>query len=307
MVEVFGNVADWVSAISAVAGTVIALRVLIFVRDTYKLQNKQIDQQNTQISIQNDQLDLQRKQLDSQEKELKATREHLIKQQFETVFYKMLDTIFTIGKDIKDSARHDFFVEFINRMKVSFNDIYKHEVTGKSDYEVIKLIDKREKIYSESQRHAAFDKLQNSSGRLNNDQKKTFLAWVANSNDSLEMILDSIYFHHFMETDSLLGHFFRYIVYTIEFVEREISYVDPKRTDEEREKYIKLIQAQLSNNQLVVMFYNCLCHVSYDSDYKPEAKKLMERYSLFKNLLPEMLIRGDHQDLYNIDFKFPYK
>lgn len=83
-----------------------------------------------------------------------------------------------------------------------------------------------------------------------------------------------------------LGHYFRTLYNLIKFV--DLSPVDDKRI------YTNLIRAQLSSDELFLLFYNCLSDLGADR-FKP----LIEKYALFNNLNRETLIEPEkHSILY---------
>ncbi|EHK9087749.1 putative phage abortive infection protein [Vibrio parahaemolyticus] len=84
---------------------------------------------------------------------------------------------------------------------------------------------------------------------------------------------------------SELGHYFRYL-YNI------IRFIDEKNYD--TATYMRIVRAQLSDQELLMLFYNCLS-VHGREKFKP----LVENYALFDNLPISKLINRNHGRLYN--------
>jgi len=82
-----------------------------------------------------------------------------------------------------------------------------------------------------------------------------------------------------------LGHYFRTLYNAVKFVDNA-KIENPKL-------YTNLIRAQLSSNELLLIFYNCLSHYGRDK-FKP----LIERYSLLKGIPEGKLLHESHKGLY---------
>jgi hypothetical protein len=57
--------------------------------------------------------------------------------------------------------------------------------------------------------------------------------------------------------------------------------------------YMNLLRAQLSINELVMLFYNCLGDIG-----RKKFKSLVEEFALLENLSEGVLMREDHRNLY---------
>ena len=86
-----------------------------------------------------------------------------------------------------------------------------------------------------------------------------------------------------------VGHYFRHLYQVVKFVDDQKDF--PKDF-EEKKRYTDFIHAQLSNDELGVLFYLGL------SNQGAKFKILVEEYSLFENLPLDMLINEEDKDLY---------
>jgi len=95
-------------------------------------------------------------------------------------------------------------------------------------------------------------------------------------------------FHHHHK--ALTGHYFRLLYNIIKFVHNsEIS---------KKKLYTNLVRAQLSSNELLLLFYNCLSELGTEK-FRP----LVEEHNLLKNMPRENLIDQEHLKYYsNIAF-----
>ncbi|MHB9474269.1 putative phage abortive infection protein [Mesorhizobium sp. W016] len=77
-----------------------------------------------------------------------------------------------------------------------------------------------------------------------------------------------------------LGHYFRYLYNLIRFIDN--AGVSPR--------YMKLVRAQLSDYELVILFYNCLTPAGF------KFKHYAEKYTLFDNLDSAILFSKTHRN-----------
>lgn len=87
---------------------------------------------------------------------------------------------------------------------------------------------------------------------------------------------------------SFLDHYFRHLY-------RIYKYVDSSDliADEERYDYACIIRSQLSDYELVMLFYNCLTE-----NGREKFKPLIEKYAIFNNLRDELLANKEHKKEY---------
>jgi hypothetical protein len=93
-------------------------------------------------------------------------------------------------------------------------------------------------------------------------------------NHSDEKILDLSYRIYWKEVQLELGHYYRYLFNMIRFV---------KQNSPDDTFYIKLIRSQLSDQELLLLFYNCL------SEQGENFKAYAEEFALFDNMPPRLL------------------
>lgn len=98
-------------------------------------------------------------------------------------------------------------------------------------------------------------------------------------------IIEQAYNYFWPRNRNNLGHYFRY-VYNI------FKFIDASGRDDKKD-YANIVRAQLSDYELVVLFYNCLSVYGRER-FRPLAVK----YSLFDNMPIDLLIRPSHESLY---------
>lgn len=107
-----------------------------------------------------------------------------------------------------------------------------------------------------------------------------------NSNEQVEAKRISLAYSEFYnEPQNDVGHYFRNLYAIVNFIESSAV--------ENLELYVNLIRVQLSNNELLLLFYHSLS----DSGEK-RLKLLIEKYALFESLPNDKLLHEKHKPLY---------
>lgn len=90
----------------------------------------------------------------------------------------------------------------------------------------------------------------------------------------------------FKENQSDFSHYFRNLYTITKFIHQS--------DNEDKQKYVDILRAQLSTHELLLLFYNGL------SDYgSTKFKPLIEKYALLKNMPQQSLIEVEHIKGYN--------
>lgn len=88
---------------------------------------------------------------------------------------------------------------------------------------------------------------------------------------------------------SFLDHYFRHLYRIFKYVDTSDSI-----SEDERYEYACIVRSQLSDYELVMLFYNCLT-----ANGRAKFKPLIEKYSIFNNLREELLAKGEHKKEYS--------
>lgn len=84
-----------------------------------------------------------------------------------------------------------------------------------------------------------------------------------------------------------LSHYLRFLYNIFKFIDSSELPIDLKK------KYTNIVRAQLSDYELLILFYNCL-HKNGSQRFKP----LIEKYSVFNNLQDDLLLNPIHRNFY---------
>lgn len=105
---------------------------------------------------------------------------------------------------------------------------------------------------------------------------------------------------YILDLGNPMSYYFRYLSNLVDYV------VEYWKDDETKiTKYLSFIQAQMSDAELCLMFYNCLSGLSKDSNYTHHLFDHLNHYNFLQNLPEEWLDnRNNHYFYDSISFRF---
>jgi len=105
----------------------------------------------------------------------------------------------------------------------------------------------------------------------------------------------------FDDKSHFLGHYFRYLYNIIKLVLAE------RKSEKDRKKYLGILQAQMSNDELCLLFYNLLSRYSFNKTTgKPMFRKIVDKYGLLENINSQYIFNKVLADEYFPKTKFHY-
>ena len=113
--------------------------------------------------------------------------------------------------------------------------------------------------------------------------------WIIENLRPRPKMVEGDYNEVFSQYQPYVSHYFRHLYHIIKFIDDSIHF--PKEF-EEKKRYTDFVRAQLSNNELSLLFYLGL------SDPGTEFKGLVEKYALFENIPSKVLIDEEPRKLY---------
>lgn len=215
------------------------------------------------ILLQRIELKYQREELIETRKEFKIQNSTLKLQRFENTFFSLLELhhkiVDSIDLDVeKQKAVRDMSLRHIEYETIKSRDVFKHTYNHMSQY------------------------------------LKT-----AHS----ENVINKIYTEHYQKYQTDFGHYFRNLYRMVKLVNDSelLSETKEDMDDKTKEKlsysikykYTSIIRAQLSDYELLWLFYNGLSENGHEK-FKP----LIEKYTLLKNLQKDNLAQVGHKEHY---------
>ena len=212
------------------------------------------------LELQREELAATRVELEGQKKQLQAQDQTLQKQNFESSFFQLL----RFHSEIVNS------MQFINQEGQEAEEMY-------SGRESLSQILFRLKSISKVAYETA--------------NEIFYLEMLGDSDEGRQLLLErfnSKYEEFFTEYQSSIGYYFRNLYNGVKFVHEH----DFPKKFEAKKAYINLIRAQLSSDELVLLFYNCL------SNRGSKFKTLVEEYSLLEDTPLEEDIHKQLKELF---------
>ena len=250
----FGDfVGGIVGSIWALAGVVLFYVALSEQRNDFKTNRKVLKSQTKALKQQIKEFELQREELSETRKVFKTQSKTLKSQQFESTFFNLVNLHHEIVSSID-------LVSYENKPANSIKEF--SEQIGKSGDRI---------ITTGRDTFVKFRKgLKNQYKNAKNDHE---------GKEEFE-IVNIAYNEYYQRHQSDLGHYFRNLYHIFKFI--KTSKIGNKL------RYTSLVRAQLSNDELVMLFYNSISENGLEK-FKP----LIEEYHLLKNLNPKTLINKD--------------
>ncbi|KQN32370.1 hypothetical protein ASE92_17340 [Pedobacter sp. Leaf41] len=200
------------------------------------------------------------------------------KQQFETTFFNMLNVL----HNIKLSMKKKVIINFIEEHPEGQNFI---------DYAIEELSKEYNSVYGainpQSQLAIIFEKIQQNK-KIESLEREVIRDDINNS-----------YLIFYKNFHAELGHYFRYLYNLLQFTLKN------RKPQNDHVEYINLIQAQLSNNELALLYYNVLSDKGLNRNKEYNFFNILDEYNFFENIDQNSLIKRSHHVLYpSTKFKF---
>lgn len=217
------------------------------------------------ILLQRQELKLQREELRDTRKEFETQNETLKLQRFENTFFNLLNLHHQIVNAID-------FRFYKTKEKESFS-FFGSKTKDGEEMEVVVITGR--------------DVFRNRYNSMLEDLEK--------QPDNYE----NIYLKHYEESQTDFGHYFRNLYRMIKLVDQtdffyNSSTVTAKEIFKTKYRYTCIIRAQISDYELLWLFYNCVSENGIEK-FKP----YIEQYSFFKNIPHNLLAHPNHIKLYD--------
>lgn len=206
------------------------------------------------LLYQREELKLQRKELNEQKLEFREQNKTLKRQRFENTFFNML----SLQQEIVANISFDE-VKTIFDFNAHTQDKQRTSYNGRSLFREMYL------------------NLKVSIG------KKQFYHGVKGAIQA-----NNYGVYSYISATTRFDHYFRHLYRIFKYVDTSDLIID-----DERYEYACIVRSQLSDYELVMLFYNCL-----STNGKDKFMPLIERYSIFNNLRVELLAKNEDKEAY---------
>lgn len=239
---------------------------------------------------------LQRQDLKRQQREIARQNATLRSQQFENSVFQLLGLHTSIVEKliIKSHIGRDAFTYFIELLKVSSPEF--------RIFHALRKLTRQENYELHRNKSIPNDALP----RIDSDEKSAIENDIAKgliivkkfeeSDESYHAsLINSSYSLAHEKSKDGLSHYFRNLYHIFKFIDEADIRADDKI------RYARIVRAQLSDEELVAIFYNCIAITDSARGLElgyPKMTYFAQKYEILKNLNRYSLIHERHMDIY---------
>ena len=237
--------------IFALVGVILFYVALTEQRKDFATNREALHAQTKALKQQIVEFELQRQELSETTQVFKIQTETFRKQQFESTFFNLINLHHQIVTSIDISRREDKYPRLESLINKNANKHEKETVvtTGRDCFGIF-----RKEFISIYQKYK-----------------------VENPKMNELTVINNSYWIFYQKHQSDLGHYFRNLYHVFKFIDNS---GEPNKST-----YTSLVRAQLSNNELFLLFYNCASNLGNEK-FLP----LIEKYHLLQNLNKDNII-----------------
>jgi hypothetical protein len=258
----FGDfVGGLIGSIWALAGVVLFYVALTEQRKDFATNREVLDAQTDALKQQIKEFELQRVELSETRKVFKIQSETLKKQQFESTFFNLLNLHHDIVNSIDLSSTKKKYGQFTTGLTpAQKNEKITEFTTGRDCF--VNFCKGFRNVYNRYK--------ENNESNLNERE-----------------LCNESYLQYYEIHQSDLGHYFRNLYHIFKFIKNS-DIIDKKR-------FTSLVRAQLSNDELFLLFYNSASELG-----RAQFLPIIEKFQLLKNLNRNGFIEdNNHKNFYN--------
>jgi hypothetical protein len=233
-----------------------------------------------------------------QKEEIAEQNLTISRQRFETTVFQLLNLHSSIVEKLllKSYRGQEAFAYFIELLKLGAEEFRIFHALKKLTQAEIYQIHANKILPQE-----ALSKLDAAEqGALNADIAKNFdkINKFESTDDSYHSsVVNAAYAAAHNRSQDGLSHYFRNLYHIFKYID------DSNIEDEEKQKYVRIVRAQLSDNELVAIFYNCIAITDAGNGLElgyPKMTYFAEKYSILQNINKYSLIHDHHQNIFDV-------
>lgn len=253
------------------------------------------------ILLQKRELKLQREELEETRGEFIKQNETLQKQRFENTFFQLLSLHNEIVDKLKIKPidgetyeKREFFVGAVKDLKYrSTCEYFKFSALTKLESTEVNDFKGNREIQHDFFHKLEKDEIKNLKGLSNQDIEN----FISEPIEDKEQIVKTEYERFYHRYQYNLGHYFRNLYHIFKYVHKT-NLIGTK----EKQFYCNIVRAQLSTDELVLIFYNSMAPIKYYSDKPnlgyPNLKYLIDQYDILQNMNSRLLLDRRHKEIF---------
>jgi len=184
-----------------------------------------------------------------------------------------------------------------NRFEMTYYNLLA--MLGKTRDSVNSILDKQSKVKDLIDYYTLFRSYYQDKNRKIEINEANTDAEIDNKREEMA----SIYEEFVGDNSCKISYYYRYIYHTLMFVINEYeSDIDAVK---KISKYLNILQSQLSDEEMTLLFYSSFSKHAQDKDGRLSFFKTLDKYQFFENLNREMLLEASHYKFYpHTKYKF---
>lgn len=246
------------------------------------------------IMLQKKELALQRIELEDTRKEFQTQNMTLKKQRFENTFFNLLslhnEIVDKLSINIFDGSylQRKFFEGAIKQLRFKSNELeyYIYSFFLKLDISEVNIF-----FTDKTQNYEFLKKLdEDEIKHMKSLSKEDLDAYLKISIEEKYEKIVKDYMAFYLDYQDNVGHYFRNLYHIFKYI-----YMTDLIVEDEKHFYTNIMRAQLSSDELILLFYNSIIpSLGYE-----KFKFLIDHYDILQNMSKNLLLDKDHFEIFN--------
>ncbi len=241
---------------------------------------------------------LQRRELALQRLNIEEQNDTLRQQRFESSFFHLLALHASIVDklEITSHEKRDAFTYFIELLKGNSEAFAAFHPLSKLTKELLHQLRGSPTLTDEMRIHLDLAEISSVESML--EKNPGIVGWYLEAEEDFhKQLLNKAYFTAHKKSKDGLSHYFRNLYHIYRFI-HESKLID----EDAKRKYARIVRAQLSDEELVAILYNCLAEGDGNGKSKlefgyPKMTRLVQQYDILQNINQESVIHPIHLHL----------
>jgi len=237
-----------------------------------------------------------------QRRDLSETRRTTNYQRFDNTFFQLLNLHIDITEKLSMLQQNgrESCAAFNENLKQSDPDFVIFAVLQKLETEQIRTIMDKGLVESEDYRHLDKSEVANLNSALLNRRSSFDNYFDKNKKMHIQKIKNA-YSKAASDYIDNFSHYFRHLYHILKFVSNS-TLIDVQ----EKREYAKYVRSQLSDAELVAIFYNCILPIdlpgrdNMELGY-PKMHALINQFDILQNMSPRSIFNPIHQEIFAED------
>lgn len=222
------------------------------------------------------------------------------KQRFDSTFFQLVALHNDIAQKIRNGTDdgREAFSSFNKKIAISDADFVPFQGLMKLDKEQIRVIRDTKTVSTDLYPELSTSQAENLASTISSGLK-TFDTFLDEDLGMHEKKIKAAYTKAATSEIDSFSHYFRNLYHILLFVEKS-NLIDP----EERKSYTKIVRSQLSEEELVALFYNSITSINLPGRENmelghPKMGRLLAKYDILQNMSPRSLFHSSHKAIFD--------